>query len=192
MVVTEGSSSAFAYGGNHTGMYRDYKGSAIEFHGLAVGGSGLNNLIDRIDVVLVAKPDLVSVYIGANDLTSYSSADAFASRLQSYVEQIRRTGAKVVICTILPRQTGSAHDARYNAMRKEVAEIIRKVDWVDGVVDFANDPQMGPDDAPFNRVLYKTDGVHPTDGSKANPPSGQMVLFEAYRPIMDKLLADVR
>ena len=57
------------WSGNYTGIYSSSR-SDLEFHGLAVGGSGLINLIDRIDAVLAFKPDLVSVHIGANDLAS--------------------------------------------------------------------------------------------------------------------------
>jgi lysophospholipase L1-like esterase len=172
-------------------MYANYR-SDIEYHGLATGGSGLSQLEQRLDEVLKLKPDLVSVYIGSNDLINYATPQAFMERLRNYVTKLRSDGARVVICTLLPHQVPTQDNSRYNAMRKEVSELMRKADWIDGIADFAADPQMGPDEAPFNRILYKADGLHPTDGSKSNPPSGQMVLFDVYRPSMERLVADVR
>ena len=189
VVVTEGDSIAVTWGGNHTGMYSSSR-SDIEFHGLAVGGSGLNNLISRIDAVLAFKPDLVSVHIGANDLASYASAQAYADALKVYVDQIRATGAKVVVTTVLPQQLGNA-SIKHNAMRKELASLIKSANWIDGVADFAADPAMGPDSAPFNLAFY-SDGLHPTDGTQGVGEGGQAKLFRILKPAMDKLATDVR
>ena len=189
VVVTEGDSIAVTWGGNHTGMYGSSR-SDIEFHGLAVGGSGLINLISRIDAVLAFKPDLVSVHIGANDLASYATAQAYADALKVYVDQIRATGAKVVVTTVLPQQLGDA-SIKHNALRKELANIIKSANWIDGVADFAADTAMGPDSAPFNLALY-SDGLHPTDGTQGVGEGGQVKLFRIFKPAMDKLAIDVR
>ena len=191
VVVTEGSSSAVSWDGSHTGMFGNSRND-IEYHGLAVGGSDIETLHGRIDAVLALEPDLVSIYIGSNDLQNFSSAQDFAVELEAYVDILRAEGAKVVISTLLPRQVAGTDNATYNAMRLELAEIVKAADWVDGVADFANDPQMGPDDAPFNTVLYQADGLHPTAGANRDPATGQMVLFEIYRPAMDALVEDAR
>lgn len=150
----------------------------------------MNNLIGRIDAVLAFKPDLVSVHIGANDLASYPSAQAYADALKAYVDQIRVTGAKVVITTVLPQQLGSA-SVIHNAMRKELANIIKSANWIDGVADFAADWAMGPDSAPFNLALY-SDGLHPTDSTQGVGEGGQAKLLRIFKPVMDKLATDVR
>lgn len=196
VVVTEGSSSAITWGGNHTGMYRDSRDD-IEFHGLAIGGSGIFRLTDRIDNVLTVKPDLVSIYIGSNDLSSFPTTEAFVVELKKYVDAIRADGARVVVCTLLAHQLGIPDDARYNAMRKEFGEIMRQADWVDGIADFEADPVMGTDEAPLNPELFK-DGVHPTDGANfahgvpGNVESGQKKLFKIFQPVMDSLAEDIR
>lgn len=190
VVVTEGDSIAVTWGGNHTGMYRDSR-SDIEFHGLAVGGSGLSNLSARVSALLALKPDLVSVHIGANDLASFPNAEAYAEALKIYVDRIRASGAKVVITTVLPRQTTSNRDTLHNIMRKELAGIIKAASWVDGVADFGADDEMGPDNAPLNRAFY-SDGLHPTDGTQGVGEGGQRKLFRVFKPVMDRLAADFR
>lgn len=190
VVITEGSSSAISWGGSHTGMYAASRNDIV-YQPMATGGAGITKLQQRLPEVLASRPDLVSIYIGANDLESYSNVDAFMAELKKYVDEIRSSGAKVVICNLLPRQTGRPSDLRYNKMRKEYSAAIKLVNWVDGVVDFAGHPEMGPDDAPNNLDLY-SDGVHPTTGSNREPESGQKKLFAIYKPIMDGLAADVR
>lgn len=191
VVVTEGSSTAISWGGSHTGMYGNSRND-IEYHGLAVGGSGISRLFQRLDKVIELKPDLVSIYIGSNDLSSFVNTSAFVVELRRYVDRLHADGARVVICTLLPHQTGTPDDLIYNVMRREFAEIIRSADWVDGVADFAADPVMGPDEAPFDRTLYQADGVHPTDGTHGVGEGGQRKLFRVFQPAMDKLVADIR
>ena len=99
--------------------------------------------------------------------------------------------AKVVITTVLPRQTTSARDPAHNIMRKELARIVKSASWVDGVADFGSDGEMGPDNAPLNRALY-SDGVHPTDGTQGVGEGGQRKLFRVFKPVMDRLASDVR
>ena len=134
VVVTEGDSIAVTWAGNHVGMYKASR-PEVEFYGLAVGGSGLNDLTNRIDSLLIKKPDLVSVHIGANDLAGFPSAQAYADALKVYVDRIRATGAKVVVTTVLPQQLGTP-SVRHNAMRKELAAIVKAANWIDGIADF--------------------------------------------------------
>ena len=189
VVVTEGDSIAVTWGGNHTGMYQSSRPD-VEFYGLAVGGSGLNDLTNRIDSLLIKKPDLVSIHIGANDLASFPSAQAYADALKVYVDRIRATGAKVVVTTVLPQQLGTP-SVWHNAMRKELAVIVKAANWIDGVADFGADVEMGPDSAPLNKALY-SDVLHPTDSTQGVGEGGQVKLFRVFKPAMDKLAFDVR
>lgn len=188
VVVSEGSSSAVDFSSSHTGKYAAYR-SGMEWHGLAVGGSSLETMAQRLDAVLATKPDLVSIYIGSNDIaiaSKYPSVDAFIVKLKAYVDPIRATGARVVLCTILPKQTTDATaSARFNSIRREFNEKIRKVTWIDGIADFGAHPVMGPDEAPFNLLLFQPDGQHMT-------AVGHEHVYSLYRPAMDKLFADVR
>lgn len=183
MVVTEGSSSAVAWSGSHTGMYAASR-SDIQFHGLAVGGSGIDTMTARRDAVLAAKPDLVSIYIGSNDIGP--DVDGFIAKLKAYVDPIRAAGARVVICTLLPKQvTNVTYSAEFNTIRKQFNEKMKRVDWIDGIADFGGHPIMGQDSAPFDRTYFEADGQHMT-------VAGHTQVLTLYKPAMDKLIADVR
>lgn len=184
VVASEGDSISVTWSGNHTGIYKNSR-SDIEFHGLAVGGSTLKNLETRLPALLALKPDLVSVFIGANDLLNYPSAQAYATALQSYVGQIRSTGAKVVVSTNLPQHHLNVdYNAQFNQRRLELATILRSAAWADGVADYAADTTMGVDNAAVQLSLF-SDGTHPTE-------AGQRVLANIYKPRMDALVGDWR
>nr|WP_228244346.1 SGNH/GDSL hydrolase family protein [Porphyrobacter sp. GA68] len=179
------------WGGNYTGMYKAARPDIV-FHGKAVGGSGIRNLETRLPTILALEPDMVTIFIGANDLASYENASAYLMALRSYIEKIKATGAKVVIATVLPQQlTDVNRSAKHNVMRKELANFLRQATWVDGLVDFAADPEMGPDEAALNKALY-TDGLHPTDGTHGVGEGGQVKLYRVFKPVVDQLLKDVR
>jgi len=184
VVASEGDSISVTWSGNHTGIYKDSRGD-IEFHGLAVGGSTLKNLEARLPALLALKPDLVSVFIGANDLLSYPSAQAYATALSAYVGQIKATGAKVVISTNLPQhQLNVDYNVQFNRRRTELATILRSATWADGLADYAADTTIGGDAAATQMTLFN-DGVHPTE-------QGQRVLANVYKPRMDALVRDWR
>lgn len=184
MVASEGDSISVTWSGNHTGIFKDSR-SDIQFHGLAVGGSTLKNLEARLPALLALRPDLVSVFIGANDLLDYPSAQAYANALNAYVSQIRATGAKVVISTNLPQnQMNVDYNAQFNRRRAELATILRSATWADGLADYAADTTIGGDGAAGQPTLFQ-DGVHPTD-------HGQRVLANVYKPRMDALVKDWR
>lgn len=172
-------------------MYKASRGD-MQYHGLAVGGSGLKALEARLPALLDLRPDLVSVFIGANDLAEYPSAQAYADALRSYTDRIKATGAKVVIATNLPQDNINVdYASKFNRMRGELAVLLRSATWADGVVDYAAAPEMGPDTAARDRALY-VDGVHPTDGSIGIGEGGQAKLFRLYKPVMDPLVKDWR
>lgn len=183
VVVSEGSSSAIAWSGSHTGMFAASR-SDIEFHGLAVGGSGVDSMTARRAAVLAVRPDVVSIYIGSNDLGA--DVDGFIAKLKSYVDPIRAEGTRVVICTLLPKQVANVtYSNEFNAVRKVFNDKIKRVTWVDGIADFGNHPIMGEDSAPFNTIYFALDGQHMTE-------EGQRQIYALYKPAMDKLVADVR
>ena len=182
VIVAEGSSSAITYGPYFNGRYRK-KGGFDEWHAAAKGGSGISGLTDRINRVKLKNADVVSIYIGMNDLSSFSSVDEFVSRLEAYVSELRSRGTKVLAFTLPNRLVRGEIDERHNEMRKKLAAIIRQADWIDGYADFAGHPIMGADSAPLDTNLFK-DGIHATD-------YGHSLYFQAYEPAMDKALSAI-
>jgi lysophospholipase L1-like esterase len=134
----------------------------------------------------------VTVLIGANDLTSAPSSLSWLESLFAYVDPLRASGIKVAVGTILPQHIpgNSQYNQLFNARRAEVNNALRaKVGArIDAVIDFAADPEMGPDSAAINSSLYR-DGVHPTDGCGIGC-GGQGKLARVYIPVVDDLLTD--
>ena len=87
VVVSEGDSISIFYAGNYPGIYARTHPD-VDLHGLAVGGSTLGSMEMRIGAVQALKPDVVTVFIGANDLGKYSSANAYTDRLLRICKKI--------------------------------------------------------------------------------------------------------
>ena len=180
VVVAEGSSSAVTYDPYFNGRYRS-KGGFDEWHAAAKGGSGVHGLTKRIDRVKLKNADVVSIYIGVNDLSSFDTTTEFSEKLKSYASQLRSRGTKVLAFTLPNRLVKGQIDERHNEMRKELSAILKKADWIDGYADFAGHPVMGADSAPLDTNLFR-DGVHATN-------YGHSLYFEAYEPAMDRVLS---
>jgi isoamyl acetate esterase len=115
------------------------KGAAFELIGAGISGNKVPDLQKRLDQdVLAKKPDLVFVYIGINDVWHYSHPcckdkaggtpkDQFEAGLQDVISRIRKTGARVVLCTptVIGEKTGGANEQ--DPMLEEYAAITRQL-----------------------------------------------------------------
>lgn len=195
-VVAEGDSISVFWPGSYTGIYARTH-PTVEYRGTAVGGAGIDNpgngngLIQRLAADLALHPAVVTVLIGANDLGGAESVDSWLASLWSYSAAVKATGAKVVICTVLPIYIPSnpTYTTIHNSRRVIANAAIRAAvgTRIDAVVDFAADPVMGPDGAARDNSLY-IDGVHPTDATVA-VMDGQTRLAAIYAPVLDNVLA---
>lgn len=154
-------------------------GTALKTQGVlgkrwAVGGSTMDSLLARASTVdrmypeptpdAGARPAVLTVLIGRNDLLGYSSAQAYADALDAYVQARRAVGWRVVVCTVLPSTVGG-----FNVKRNALNTILRT--WpglgkCEGICDFGANATMGPDAAAANTSLYY-DGTHPTAAGHA-------------------------
>jgi hypothetical protein len=162
--------------------------------GLAVSGSGLSALTNRLPKVDQCNGEVITVLIGANDLNNWQrTAAQWLTQLWTYTDALRAKGYKVAVGTVLPRcgsPDGATFDTEHNRRRNTVANPgIRAAvgTHIDAVIDYAADPVMGPDSAPCNRALYY-DGLHPTDGCGLGC-GGQGKLAAVYAPVIDRLLS---
>jgi lysophospholipase L1-like esterase len=127
---------------------------------------------------------ILTILIGANDLTSYPNAAAWVAVLQSYVEARRAAGWKVAVSTVLPKNSPAANYAAHNTYRATANATIRG--WpaagiCDAVIDYAADPVMGVDTAPLDGAIWHTDdGLHPN-------AQGQINLEVIYRAVVDNM-----
>lgn len=168
-VTSEGDSISVLWSGNHVGIWAKSRPD-VTLKSLAVGGSGLNNLIAR--KANIGTPKVFTVLIGANDLAGSLTGDAYCSAVLAYVGPVRATGAKVAVGTILPQAPPSANLAQgFEAKRVQANTCFRGSvgTSIDAVIDFGA-PQL------------QADGVHPTD-------AGQAAMAPAYKAVVDALLA---
>lgn len=132
---------------------------SIEFHNEAVGGSTLKTLLARRDATLALKPDVLTVFVGANDF-DFNDPAGYAARVFAYAAPFRALGTKVYVATLTPTSESPAR--RNQARALYAAALDAAVDkQIDGVIDFGRDPVMGADNAWANKTLY-SDGFHPT------------------------------
>jgi lysophospholipase L1-like esterase len=193
IVVAEGDSISVDYGGYYAGYYK-LQHPELEYHNLAVGGSGLNTMAKRQEAVQELNPDIVTVFIGANDLGSAPSAQDYFDRLVAYAAPIRARGSKVWIATNLPINfPGNAtYTNKHNALRGPVADLLKQAigKQIDGVIDFGGDPVMGQLTAPMNGQLYH-DGVHPTERGFHGGMGGHDYLYAIYEQTMKQALKEL-
>lgn len=162
-VVIEGDSNNIGYVGYYVGAWKAKQTVAV--HVLAKGGEGMDTLHARIGEVLKLKPDLVYFQIGANDLGSYASAQAYLDKQVSYARKLKAGGVKeVAVGQTLPIANASnpAYAAKHNALRKPLNSLQNASPDFDVVVPLGEDPVIGTDAAALNKTLYR-DGVHLAD-----------------------------
>jgi len=190
VVVSEGDSISVDYTGYYTGHFR-VQHPGIEYHALAIGGSSIPELVARRNAVLALNPDIFTVFIGANDLGGYKSAQAYVDALFAYLEPIRARGTKVLVATQLPRSAPGnlPWEANHNNLRGPVATILKSEvgKKIDGVIDFGAHPVVGQLSAVNNLQIYR-DGLHPTDRGWNGTQGGHDYLYEVYRDAVEPFL----
>lgn len=82
------------------------QGERFEWMGAGIGGNKVYDLYLRLQKdVLDKKPDVVVIFIGVNDVWHKSSfgtgtdADKFEKFYQAIIDQIKTTGARIILCT---------------------------------------------------------------------------------------------
>ena len=202
VIVSEGDSISVRMAATHIAAYADSHRD-VPFHGNAVGGSavrgnGGNDLDSRLPADLGMKPTVVTLLIGANDMTShrdidYTGAgrhpapDAWLASLWGYVGQVKASGARVALGTLLPQcyPSNALFTAAFNQRRGAVNAAIRAAlgSRIDAVIDYAADPAIGDDaDACDPAVFY--DGLHPTTAAQSR-------MYALYRPAVEALVAHI-
>ncbi|CAN5915466.1 SGNH/GDSL hydrolase family protein [soil metagenome] len=114
------------------------RGADFELIGAGISGNKVPDLQKRLDQdVLAKKPDLVFVYIGINDVWHFTHPstvsvggtpkDKFEAGLQDVISRLRKTGARVVLCT--PTMIGEKSDGSnaQDPMLEEYAAISRQL-----------------------------------------------------------------
>lgn len=116
---------------------------------------------------LTGRRCVYSILIGANDLSDAASAADYLTSLYTVTDQLRAAGAKVVICTVLPKSSAWAGYLTHNSYRATLNAQLRLdvvggggADKFDALADIAADPDIGPDAAAAGANYV--DGLHLT------------------------------
>jgi hypothetical protein len=128
----------------------------------AVSGSQLSHLTTRLtSTALTSRIQtavangykvIVSVLIGANGIPTIAD-------LETYWNALKTAGAKVVACTVLPREDAGDGGAAFNAARAALNIQIRASTVPNAVADFAANADIGADGA-ATALIYYYDTIH--------------------------------
>jgi lysophospholipase L1-like esterase len=125
-------------------------------------GDGCQDIIDRLDSVIEAQPDLVFVQVGINDLGRGLTPREIVSGHQTIWRSLKeKTGAKVVVCSLLPVNEGFFGGHRYvnNWWVKKVNDLLAQsaknenLDFIDLFSVLADADQKLPEE-------FTADGIH--------------------------------
>ena len=156
----------------------------------AVAGGVIAGIAARASTIIAGLPAskgsrtyIVSILIGANDLTGPATVNQFLADYAAVCDTLRAAGIKVVVCTILPN-TNSGFNTKRNSANTELrlwttgGSVVAGV-HADAICDFAANATMGPDAAASNATYYP-DGVHPSD-------AGHVILETVLRPVLNSM-----
>lgn len=137
----------------------------VNFRNNAVGGSSIDNLISRLDMLKEYAPDLVMFTLGTNDPNFDISVEEFAEKMTSYLSEVNGIGAKVVLmggfrlCPNYDEPTGEAFtkSAPYFAKMKELAEATGNI-YLDVGEELYNASTALYEKCPLHTIY--SDGVH--------------------------------
>mgnify|MGYP002620280487 CR=1 FL=1 len=128
VVVAAGASMTQAsLGADWVGALRDRLGpDGFEFVNAGVNGNASADLLARLDDdVLACKPDAVILLIGTNDIRDGVPIDAYEAALQSIMDKLTRTGARVAILSLPPlgEDLNSAANHRLSAFNDVIEQV---------------------------------------------------------------------
>jgi acyl-CoA thioesterase I len=127
---------------------RGYRYRVVNF---GVSGDTTQDGLARLPMVLVDKPRIVVLELGANDGLRGQPVETTKQNLAQTIEQLQGSGAKVVLAGMtLPPNYGPAYIAKFQAAYTELAEQYNLV-----LIPFLLQGVGG------NNALMQRDGLHP-------------------------------
>ena len=144
-------------------------GIDVDVRMFAVPGACSDGLAAQVDLALAARPGLVLIVVGANDLTHFVPAGTAANQLGAAVTTLRAAAAEVVVVpapdlSVVPWLPAPARPLVHNASlalqraqtRAALAAGAIVVDLAAGASSFGADPS-----------LYSADRFHPSSAGYA-------------------------
>lgn len=157
----------------------------------ATGGATISTLSARAattDAAIVtarAPYNILTVFIGANDLTAGTSAASIFSQLKTYLSARRAAGWKVVASTMLPSNYLACASSGCEATRLSVNTSIRgDTSFYDALADIGDTATTMGNISNNSNITYYTqpDGVHPQE------PDGHNLLAPYFETAIGTLL----
>lgn len=135
-------------------------------HNKAVVGNKIAELVANASVVdsyysASRSKNILSVLIGANDLSGAATAADFVADVKAYCLARRAVGWKILICTILPRQASGVPN--YTKRNAANSLIVGDTSFYDAIAQFDLVSGMGADGDEENATNYDAQKTHPTD-----------------------------
>lgn len=138
-------------------------------HNKAVVGNQIAQLVSNATVVdsyITSRPkNILSVFIGANDLSGATTAAQFVADLKSYCLARRAAGWLIVACTVLPRKASGVPN--YTKRNAANALIVADTSFYDAICRFDLVSGMGADGDEANATNYDAQETHPTNAGSA-------------------------
>lgn len=157
----------------------------IEIIDAGVSGNRVPDLLRRVaQDVIDAKPTVVVIYIGINDVWHWAleghhgtTKDQYESDLREVVARIQYAGAKVILCT--PSVIGEKREGRnpHDAMLDEYAAISRKI-GLDLGVRLCDLRKSFVDYLKIHNKQDREEGILTTDGVHLNDEGNKLVAQE--------------
>ncbi len=167
---------------------RTVGGPALNGDGADDGTPAGNTLLANATQTIAFAPDLVTVFIGHNDFSTFSVA-TYQARLIAWARAIRTANRRIAYAPPLPRRrtnptpTFVAFTARRSLLMAAVRDPAVWGQWADYYIPLGEHPDFL--DSANDAALY-SDGVHPS-GPVATASSGQARLHAVFAAAMDSL-----
>ncbi len=105
-------------------LQQDLDKSGYRYHVVNMGVSGdtTQDGLDRLSLVIAAKPQIVVLELGANDGLRGQPVSGIEANLARIIEELQKAGARVVLAGItLPPNYGPAYIAQFDKMYRDLA-----------------------------------------------------------------------
>jgi lysophospholipase L1-like esterase len=134
-----------------------------------VSGNTAENLLSRIDDIIIQKPNLVIIMVGTNDVKDgVSTFNSFGVTLSLIIDSLKHTGSSVMLLTPPPIATWSGYSVLI-PMLNTLCDTIKNISITKGCyfVDVNSDLAQSITSANSHQ-MYVTDGLHPSAAGYLN------------------------
>jgi acyl-CoA thioesterase I len=174
LYVAVGDSTGIGQGARHGG-YVDRLFRKLVLHrpgsrliNLCVSGSTTTDVIrDQLDEAVAAKPDLVTLGVGINDIGHGLSLQAFAKNYQAILERLKKDTQAVVVVTNIPDISSAPRipapmRAEYHQSIVQFNQKLEEIASSAGVIVF-DVYTITHELLPSHPEYFSADGFHPSD-----------------------------